>query len=93
MDKCLGHKLGLVLQIACNLIILYILYYEWLVARYVFSVSRICPLRVPDQSFPSPDCILEFLSPYGNSHLAQLIGQQHFIDRQYTKDSLYISPF
>jgi hypothetical protein len=67
--KCLGHKLWLTLQLACNLTNPSILFYECHMAGYLSSVSCICLLRVWNKYPPAPDSIPEFLSPCWKTHL------------------------
>jgi hypothetical protein len=67
MNKCIGHKLWLVLWLAYNLINLCILFYECHMAGYLSSVSCVCLLRVLGEFLPMAHYFLEFLSPYGNS--------------------------
>jgi len=83
MNKCLGHKLGLVPQLAHNLVNPFILFYECHMAGYFSLDSCAYFLRVPGESFPTPDSLPEFLykGTTTSYFLPQLIGHQLFIDR------------
>jgi len=87
LNKCLGHKLGLVPRLAWDLINLFVLFCEWHVAGYLFWVSCICLHQhwdeppPPPHPMPEPDTVPESSLPAGTPtsyFLPKLIGQQLF---------------
>lgn len=84
MNKCLGHELGLVPWLACNLINLFMLFYECRMAGYFSSVSGMGLLRVWGESVLSSDSIPEFLSSYQNFHVL-FIASAHRLSNFYWK--------